>query len=568
MAQHDMNIANQGFPAFRSDLNNALSAIQTNHSGTSRPTGAVAGQIWLDTTNATNPTLKFFDGTDDISLATIDYSANTVNWLDSTVSVTGLATTATGTVLTLSDTATTQTVNFIIDNEKEIRFSEADGNGSNYVALKAPASLASDVTFTLPSADGTADQVLKTDGSGNLSFTDVSGGISWQSTIVTGTTLSAVAGNGYWIDTTSNACTVTLPASANVGDQIIFSDYKRTWGTNKITINQNSLNFQGYSSPNPEYNTNGQSVTIVYSGATQGWIPTVDDDVTLETPQSYSVDFLVIAGGGSGSKWTASGGGGAGGYRNSYNSESSGGGGSAESALTLTPGETYTITVGAGGSAPATSAIGNAGSNSSISGSGITTITSIGGGTGKFHNNDTGTSGGSGGGGADSSGYETGASGTANQGYDGGDATSPINGGGGAGGGGAGAVGQDAPAGVNSGGNGGNGVASTITGSSVTRGGGGGGGAYNGTAGLGGSGGGGNGATSDPPDNATAGTANTGGGGGSTDQTARNGGSGVVILRMADANYSGTTTGSPIVTTGVGGTDTVLVFNASGSYTA
>ena len=86
MAQHDMNIANQGFPAFRSDLNNALSAIQTNHSGTSRPSGAVAGQIWLDTTSATNPTLKFFDGTDDISLATIDYSANTVNWLDSTVS--------------------------------------------------------------------------------------------------------------------------------------------------------------------------------------------------------------------------------------------------------------------------------------------------------------------------------------------------------------------------------------------------------------------------------------------------------------------------------------------------
>jgi hypothetical protein len=174
MAQHDMNIANQGFPAFRSDLNNALSAIQTNHSGTSRPSGAVAGQIWLDTTNATNPTLKFFDGTDDISLATIDYSANTVNWLDSTVSVTGLATTATGTVLTLSDTETTQTVNFIIDNEKEIRFSEADGNGSNYVALKAPASLTSDVTFTLPSADGTANQVLKTDGSGNLSFDTVS----------------------------------------------------------------------------------------------------------------------------------------------------------------------------------------------------------------------------------------------------------------------------------------------------------------------------------------------------------------------------------------------------------
>lgn len=103
MAQHDMNIANQGFPATRSDINNALSAINSTHSGSSRPSGAVAGTIWLDTTSATSPTLKYYDGSDDISLATIDHSANTVNWLDSTVSITGLATTASGTVLTLSD---------------------------------------------------------------------------------------------------------------------------------------------------------------------------------------------------------------------------------------------------------------------------------------------------------------------------------------------------------------------------------------------------------------------------------------------------------------------------------
>ena len=103
MAQHDMNIANQGFPAFRSDLNNALSAINSTHSGSSTPSGAVAGTIWLNTTNATNPTLTFFDGADNISLATIDYSANTVDWLDSSVSITGLSTSATGTVLTLSD---------------------------------------------------------------------------------------------------------------------------------------------------------------------------------------------------------------------------------------------------------------------------------------------------------------------------------------------------------------------------------------------------------------------------------------------------------------------------------
>ena len=85
MAQHDYDIANQSFPSFRADLNGVLEAVNTSNSGTSRPTSAVAGTVWLDTTNATNPTLKFYDGADDISLAQFDYSANTVNWLDSTV---------------------------------------------------------------------------------------------------------------------------------------------------------------------------------------------------------------------------------------------------------------------------------------------------------------------------------------------------------------------------------------------------------------------------------------------------------------------------------------------------
>src|SRR5210317_2502074 len=84
----------------------------------------------------------------------------------------------------------------------------------------------------------------------------VGGGIQWQSDIKT-SAFTAVAGEGYWINTTSAAVTVTLPASASVGDTIEFSDYLRTWGTNAVTLNQNSLNFQGYTSPNPEYNTSG-----------------------------------------------------------------------------------------------------------------------------------------------------------------------------------------------------------------------------------------------------------------------------------------------------------------------
>jgi len=391
--------------------------------------------------------------------------------------------------------------------------------------------------------------------------------IAWQSSIVTAATLTAEAGKGYWIDTTSNACTITLPGSASVGDQIIFTDYARNWATNAVTINQNSLKFQGFTSPNPVYNTNGQSVDIVYSGATKGWIPNSDDDVTNETPQfDGTTSFLVVAGGGSGG-YDQGGAGGAGGYRSSYNSEASGGGGSAESALTLTQGTTYTITVGAGGAAvTSTPSIGLNGVDSSISGSDITDITSVGGGGGGQGSPNAGLAGGSGGGGSGGGAGNPGGAGTANQGFAGGASyISPGNPGeDSGGGGGAGQAGNNPVV------SGGDGVASTITGSSVTRGGGGGGNDYgNNNSRAGGAGGGGAGGTTTPGNAASPGTANTGGGGGAgsgnppSDSGA--GGSGVVILRVLTADYSGTTTGSPTVTTD--GTDTILTFNASGSYT-
>ena len=106
--------------------------------------------------------------------------------------------------------------------------------------------------------------------------------IAWQS--VQTSNFTAVAGRGYPINTTGGAVTMTLPASASVGDTIKVVDYARKFGTNKLTINQNSLKFQGDTVPNPEYNTDGQAVTLTYVDTTQGWIPTVDDDVTYETP--------------------------------------------------------------------------------------------------------------------------------------------------------------------------------------------------------------------------------------------------------------------------------------------
>jgi hypothetical protein len=78
MAQHDMVIANQGFPAFRSDLNNALAALASTNKGTAVPTSPFAGQLWVDdnTPSATAWTLNMHDGTDDIELMRIDTTNN------------------------------------------------------------------------------------------------------------------------------------------------------------------------------------------------------------------------------------------------------------------------------------------------------------------------------------------------------------------------------------------------------------------------------------------------------------------------------------------------------------
>ena len=286
------------------------------------------------------------------------------------------------------------------------------------------------------------------------------------------------------------------------------------------------------------------------------------------TAQNTTADFLVIAGGGAGGGDNLDGGGGAGGYRTSYGS-TSGGGASAESPLTLNFGTTYTITVGAGG-AGSHQNNGQNGGSSSITGSDITDITTVGGGTGTriayWANVPTPAptkDGGSGGGRYWTFGPGPG-SGTAGQGYDGGASGYPNNENSG-GGGGAGGVGGAASGSV--GGNGGAGHTSSITGSSVCRAGGGGGGTYSSTVGSVSCGGG----TANYQSSGSSGTANTGGGGGGPSYPGAgnpggSGGSGLVVLRLPTAYYSGTTTGSPSVTTS--GSDTILTFTGSGSYTA
>jgi hypothetical protein len=148
----------------------------------------------------------------------------------------------------------------------------ADSSGGEYVALQAPTTVASNVTFTLPGADGTADQVLTTNGSGVLSFATISGGAAWQA--VKTASFNAVAGEGYFINTTGGVITMTLPATPTIGDFVSFIDYAGTFDTNNLTIARNSENIQG-SAADLTVSTERAANTLVYTDGTQGWLLTV-----------------------------------------------------------------------------------------------------------------------------------------------------------------------------------------------------------------------------------------------------------------------------------------------------
>jgi hypothetical protein len=120
-----------------------------------------------------------------------------------------------------------------------------------------------------PNADGTVDQILTTNGSGVLSFVDNSGGTSWQAVKTTGFT--GAAGEGYFCDTSGGAFTATLPSSPTLGDEVTFVDFAGTFDTNNLTVGRNSENIQG-SAADLTVSVERAGLTLVYSGATQGWL--------------------------------------------------------------------------------------------------------------------------------------------------------------------------------------------------------------------------------------------------------------------------------------------------------
>jgi len=119
---------------------------------------------------------------------------------------------------------------------------------------------------------GTAGQILSTDGT-TASFTDpAAGGAAWQA--VKTSNFNAVAGEGYFIDTTGGVITMTLPSTPTLGDFVTFIDYAGTFDTNNLTIARNSENIQG-SAADLTVSTERAANTLVYTDGTQGWLLTV-----------------------------------------------------------------------------------------------------------------------------------------------------------------------------------------------------------------------------------------------------------------------------------------------------
>jgi hypothetical protein len=152
-----------------------------------------------------------------------------------------------------------------------------ESNSHGIKLTSPPHSSGQSYELKFPTGNVTADRFLKvasvsgsgTTGVGQLSFAEVSGGTSWQAVKTSGFT--AVAGEGYFINTTSGAIEMDLPAGS-IGDEISFIDYAGTFDSNALTIDQNGTEKIAGSTDPLTVSTERAANTLVYVDSTQGWL--------------------------------------------------------------------------------------------------------------------------------------------------------------------------------------------------------------------------------------------------------------------------------------------------------
>jgi len=146
-----------------------------------------------------------------------------------------------------------------------------DTDAGTYFASFQPGTLTEDTAYILPTADaGTSGDALTSNASGTLSWTTMSGGTSWQAIDTTGFT--AVAGEGYFCNTTSGAFTATLPASPSLGDEVSFIDYAATFDSNNLTVAPDGSEKIEGTAADLTVAVERAAFTLVFTDSTQGWL--------------------------------------------------------------------------------------------------------------------------------------------------------------------------------------------------------------------------------------------------------------------------------------------------------
>ena len=154
-------------------------------------------------------------------------------------------------------------------------------------------------TFTVPSGGAiTIASGATITNSGTAVNFGATGSASWTSTVKTGD-FTAVAGEGYFVDTSSGGVTVTLPSSPSAGNVVAIKDYANTFDSNAVTLNRNGSPIGG-DAENKRLNTEGIAVTLIYIDSTKGWLVTDDGLQSSLSALTYTANFLVIAGGAGG----------------------------------------------------------------------------------------------------------------------------------------------------------------------------------------------------------------------------------------------------------------------------
>jgi hypothetical protein len=185
------------------------------------------------------------------------------------VAPTAVVTAAANQDITLSPSGTGTLIvtnNQQMNAQSDVRFADADS--SNYVAIHAPATIATNYTITLPNAAPTAATLV-------LAASDTAGTLTWQTPksftySTTASSFAAVAYGGYFVNTAGGAVTATLPASPAVGDTIRFLDAAKTFDTNTFTVARNGNLIQG-DAADMTVTTESAAFELIWSGATFGW---------------------------------------------------------------------------------------------------------------------------------------------------------------------------------------------------------------------------------------------------------------------------------------------------------